>query len=341
VTAVEAHGDGEALDVKIALSGPVAYEWHRLPDQRWYLDLKGATLAIPAREEELQDTTAALTLRVKQFAKDPVPIVRLSLALVTPRKVDLTSTPEGVQISVGALDDEQALRVGAGRVTPGGAVVAAPVDNAPPPLLAGRPVPPVPGVRDPKLIVIDAGHGGSDPGAQHYGLSEKNLTLDIARRLRDVLVARGWNVKMTRETDTDVFGPNASAVDELQARCDVANDAGARLFLSIHINSYTDSSLDGTTTYYYKGTDTPLARSLHRRLIAALGTSDKGVRHANFYVNHHTTMPSALVETAFVSNPSDAKRLATPEFRQKVALALADGIDDYTGNPTTTSSAAQ
>jgi N-acetylmuramoyl-L-alanine amidase CwlD len=341
VTAVESHGNGETLDVRVSLSGPVAYEWHRLPDQRWYLDLKGATLTIPPRDEDLQDTTAALTLRVRQFTKDPVPVVRISLALVTPRKIDLTATPDGVEIYVGALDDEEALRVGAGRIAPGSAIVAAPLDNAPPPLPEGRPVGPVPGVRNPKLIVIDPGHGGSDPGAQHLGLSEKNLTLDIAKRLRDVLVARGWSVKMTRESDVDVFGPNASAVDELQARCDVANDAGARLFLSIHANSYTDSSLNGTTSYYYKGTDTPLARALQRRLIAALGTADDGVRHANFYVNRHTTMPAVLVETAFVSNPGDAKLLATPEFRQKVALALADGIDDYTGNPTTTSSAMQ
>jgi N-acetylmuramoyl-L-alanine amidase CwlD len=340
VTAVEEHGHGETLDVHVALSAPVAYEWHRLPDQRWYLDLKGATLTIPARADDLQDTTAALTLRVKQFAKDPIPVVRISLALVTPRKIDLTATPDGIQISVGAFDDEEAARVGAGRITPGASIAATPVENAPPPL-AGPFAGPVPGARNSKLIVIDPGHGGSDPGAQHYGLSEKNLTLDIAKRLRDVLTARGWSVKLTRETDTDVFGPNASAVDELQARCDVANNAGALLFLSIHINSFTDGSLDGTTTYYYKGTDAPLARSLQRRLIAALGTSDKGVRHANFYVNRHATMPSALVETAFVSNRGDAKLLATPEFRQKVASALADGIDDYTGNPTTTSSAAQ
>lgn len=342
VTAVDEHGNGDTLNVHVALSGPVTYEWHRLPDQRWYLDLKGATLTIPPRDDDLQDTTAALTLRVKQFTKDPVPVVRISLALVTPRKIDLSPSPDGVDISVGAFDDEDALRVGAGRITPGASIAAATIEGTPPPLLpGGHGVPPVPGVRNPKLIVIDPGHGGSDPGAQHFGLSEKNLTLDIAQRLRDLLVARGWSVKMTRESDADVFGPNASAVDELQARCDVANNAGARLFLSVHVNSYTDGSLNGTTSYYYKGTDAPLARALQRRLIAALGTTDDGVRHANFYVNRHTTMPATLVETAFVSNRADAARLATPEFRQKVALALADGIDDYTGNPTTTSSASQ
>jgi N-acetylmuramoyl-L-alanine amidase len=76
-------------------------------------------------------------------------------------------------------------------------------------------------------------------------------------------------------------------------------------------------------------------------MIGVLGTSDQGVRHANFYVNHHTTMPAALVETAFISNRGDSALLATPEFRQKIAISLADGIDDYSANPTTTSSAAQ
>ncbi len=342
VTAVEAHGAGDSLDVRVSLSAPVAYEWHRLPDQRWYLDLKGATLAMPARDEDLQDTTAATSMRIRQFAKDPLPVVRISLSLSSPRKIELSSTSEGVRISVDSLDDEDPQRVGAGRVTPGGTLAVTPPDApAPPPFPGGAIGGPGYNAPNPKLIVIDPGHGGSDPGAQHFGLSEKTLTLDIAKRLRDLLVARGWTVKMTRETDEDVFGPNASAVDELQARCDVANNAGARLFLSIHINSFTDSSLNGTTTYYYKGTDTPLARSLQRRLIASLGTTDDGVRHANFYVNRHATMPAALVETAFVSNRADAARLATPEFRQKVAVALADGIDDYAGNPVTTSSAAQ
>jgi N-acetylmuramoyl-L-alanine amidase len=338
VTGVEAHGGGETLEVRVSLSGPVAYEWHRLPDQRWYLDLKGATLAIPPVDANLDDTSAATAMRVRQFTKDPIPIVRVSVALSGPRKVELSSTPEGVQIAVGEQSDENAVRVGAGRILPGSSVVA---DSVAPPPLPVRVAGPTYNAQNPKLIVLDPGHGGSDPGAQRFGMSEKTLTLDIAMRLRDLLVARGWTVKMTRESDVDVFGANASAADELQARCDVANNAGARLFLSIHINSYTDQSLRGTTTYYYKSIDEPLASALQQRMISSLGTADKGVRHNNFYVVRHTTMPAALVETAFISNRGDADQLATPEFRQKVALALADGINDYTRSPMTTSSAAQ
>jgi N-acetylmuramoyl-L-alanine amidase len=181
--------------------------------------------------------------------------------------------------------------------------------------------------------VIDPGHGGSDTGAQQNGLVEKDLTLDISQRLRTLLVARGWSVKLTRESDVDVYAANDSAHDELQARCDVANNAGARMFISIHINSFTTSDLKGTTTYYYKGVDLPLAQAVHRRLIAALGTTDDGVRKDNFYVIHHTTMPAILIETAFMSNPDDAVLLRSSFFRQKVALSVADGVGDYAGAP--------
>ncbi len=82
---------------------------------------------------------------------------------------------------------------------------------------------------NPRLIVLDPGHGGSDAGSAHYGVVEKDVTLDVARRLKAVLVSRGWSVRMTRDGDNDVYAPNDSAHDELQARCDVANGAGARL----------------------------------------------------------------------------------------------------------------
>jgi len=149
--------------------------------------------------------------------------------------------------------------------------------------------------------------------------------------LRALLVARGWQVKMTRDSDVDVFGPNASAHDELQARCDVANNAGARLFVSVHVNSFPTPELNGTASYYYKDVDRGLADAIHKRL-ATIGTADKGVRKEELYVIHHTTMPATLIETAFLSNLSDAALLRSPDFLKKVALAIADGIGDYAAN---------
>ncbi|MEO6913231.1 MAG: N-acetylmuramoyl-L-alanine amidase, partial [Candidatus Baltobacteraceae bacterium] len=185
---------------------------------------------------------------------------------------------------------------------------------------------------NPKLIVIDPGHGGSDPGTVRNGISEKNLSLDMSKRLRDDLISRGWQVQMTRTTDVDVFQPNDSPHDELQARCDIANTAGARLFVSVHVNGFMNSGPRGTTTYYSKPIDMPLARDLDRRMAGALGTKDDGIIKSHLYVTLHTSMPAVLIETAFISNPDDYARLTSPDWRQKVADAIADGIGDYTGS---------
>jgi N-acetylmuramoyl-L-alanine amidase len=182
---------------------------------------------------------------------------------------------------------------------------------------------------NPRLIVIDPGHGGSDRGTIHGGVAEADLTLDMAKRLRDLLVARGWEVKMTRDTDVDVYAANDSAHDELQARVDVANSAGARLFVSIHANAFIKSGPYGTTTYISKPDDVAFARIVERDL-AADGTKDDGVVKSHLYVTYHTRMPAVLVETAFLSNPSDYALLTSAAWRQKVAQEIADGIGEYT-----------
>jgi N-acetylmuramoyl-L-alanine amidase len=326
VTSLDLAAADAGLNVRVGLSGPVRYEWHRLGDNRWYVDLKNATLGIPARDEQ-PPGSAATGLRVKQLAGDPNPTVRIALTLASPRQVNVVASDSGFTISIGAIDDLEGPRVGAGRVAGGALIASVPLASpgdlwsSPAPLHSGVPT-------NPKLIVIDPGHGGSDTGAAHNGLTEKALNLDISMRLRLILVARGWQVKMTRDTDNDVFGPNDSAHDELQARCDIANNAGARMFVSIHINSYTSSALNGTTTYFYKDADRALADAVHRRL-TAIGTADKGVRKEAFYVINHTTMPAALVETAFLSNEGDANLLKSPAFLQRVAVAIADGLGDY------------
>jgi N-acetylmuramoyl-L-alanine amidase len=191
--------------------------------------------------------------------------------------------------------------------------------------------------------VIDPGHGGADSGTAHNGLAEKQLTLDIARRLRALLVQAGWNVRLTRETDIDpvspallaAFGgdgrPNSSDRAYLQTRCDVANAANARMFISIHIN-YSDSpSAHGSTFYYTKPQDVPLGQALERGMIPLAGTQDNGVVKNNFYVTKHTNMPAVLIETAFISNPGDVRLLADPNFLQNAAAGIAAGVKAYAG----------
>jgi N-acetylmuramoyl-L-alanine amidase len=296
---------------------------------------------------------AVQSLRIKGFVgpTDHIPTVRIAFSLATPRIVNIVGTPTGLTIHVDRLDDLDPQRVGAGSLADGNTVAAiAPVpaasatatgtpdDAAPPDDAAAAPPESPPGWKfgpaapvgvNPRLIVIDPGHGGSDRGAMHNGLVEATLNLDIANRLRALLVARGWLVKMTRVTDVDVYQPNDSAHDELQARCDVANDAGARLFISVHTNSFTTGTLNGTTTYYYKADSYGLADAVHARLAANLPTQDDGIRKENFYVIHHTNAPAILVETAFLSNASDARYLKSDSFLQNIAASIASGVGDY------------
>jgi N-acetylmuramoyl-L-alanine amidase len=188
-----------------------------------------------------------------------------------------------------------------------------------------------PGLQD-KVIVLDPGHGGSDSGAIGAGkTTEKNLALTISQEVRKLLEKSGAKVVMTRTEDRDVYQPNATAAQELQARADIANKAGANLFVSVHINSFTSPDANGTAIYYYPKTtgDIRLARFVHDGMIQQMGLFDRGNIPARFYVLKHTDMPAVLAEVAFVSNPAEEKLLNDPNFRKKAALGIYNGIAKY------------
>jgi N-acetylmuramoyl-L-alanine amidase len=199
-----------------------------------------------------------------------------------------------------------------------------------------RPIPPVqfnftPGLKG-KVIAIDPGHGGSDPGA--IGLArtqEKDITLAISLKVKDLLEQAGATVLMTRVTDKDVYGPGASDVDELKARTTVANAGKADIFLSIHINSFVNRTVGGTATYYYQKTsyDGLLAQCLQKNVAANDGLENRGKLPANFYVIKHTAMPASLLEVAFISNPDEENLLNDPQFEQKVAAGVVQGMDEF------------
>ena len=341
VTSVNVASKSDGAVVNVAVTGNATFEWHRLrePDNRFWIDIKGAQLEGPAREEAQTDPLTSLRVR-----QNDAQTVRIALSLANAYALSVSPSSNGVSIVIGrqvAADD--APRGGDGSI---GAVVAV---NEPQTFVT--PVPadmygqgsPAPGdwkygprstyvPTNPKLIVIDPGHGGSDPGAQRNGVREADLALDMARRLKDVLVARGWQVQMTRDTDVDVYAPNDSARDELQARVNVANNAGARMFISVHVNSFINSGPTGTTTYYSKPGDVALARSIDRNLAGALGTKDDGIVKSHMYVTFHTAMPAVLIETAFLSNPDDYARLTSADWRARVAQSIADGVDQYAQN---------
>lgn len=183
-----------------------------------------------------------------------------------------------------------------------------------------------------KKITLDAGHGGSDPGAiGANGTREKDVTLKITKKVEELLKKKGAKVSMTRTSDKDVYGPNASDSQELQARVDVAEKNDADAFVSIHINSSTNKNVGGFSAYYYPKTsnDARLAKSVQDRLVKNFGLDDLGIRQANFYVNKRCSMPSTLLELAFISNPKEEKLMGSNWYINKLAKSIADGIEDY------------
>ncbi len=217
---------------------------------------------------------------------------------------------------------------------------------------------PAPGVTG--TVVVDAGHGGKDPGTQHSGLREKDLNLDIARRLRTELKARGLIAVMTR--DRDEFIP-------LSQRPEVANRIPADLFVSVHINASRNRRVAGFEVYYPRESvingaaaglppgvepaevaqpsssirqilwdlfmrhsrhdSTRMASHICHSMRARLGTRCRGIKGARFVVLREARMPAVLVEVGYVTNRSDAERLASPSYRQAVAEAIADGVAAY------------
>jgi N-acetylmuramoyl-L-alanine amidase len=213
-------------------------------------------------------------------------------------------------------------------------------------------------------VVIDAGHGGKDPGAiGPSGIMEKDVVLDIARRLRDLMrQERQWRVTLTR--DTDVFIP-------LEERTALANAKGADLFVSIHANSAERPEAHGIETYFLdlasdeqsmrvaarenattvskvsdlqrilqdlqmtskRNESSLLAGSVQQALVqvpkGGKNGRDLGVKHAPFVVLMGAGMPSILVETGFISNPGEERKLADPKYRGQAARAIFEGIKEY------------
>lgn len=213
-----------------------------------------------------------------------------------------------------------------------------------------------------KTIVIDPGHGGKDPGALGRGaLKEKYIVLSISEKLREVLTRKGYTVLMTRDTNRYI---------PLKERTAFATQHKADLFLSIHANGSENSKAEGIETYYLSVTNTDkaaadiaarenadsgysiqeleallkgiiqesksedskrLARHIQQALVQATGAVDRGVKHARFVVLIGTNVPAILIETGFVSNPAEGRKLTTSAYQHKIATAIAQGIETFLG----------
>ena len=187
------------------------------------------------------------------------------------------------------------------------------------------------GIKD-KIITLDPGHGGSDPGAiGASGLKEKQITLEISMRVKELLEKEGAKVYMTRTTDKDVYAANASDRAELQARVNVAEKHNSDLFLSLHINSSVNKSVGGFSSYYYPKTDNDLkiAKAIQDKFAKNFGVDNLGVRQANFYVVKRCSMPATLLEMCFISNPKEEKLMKSKWFQKKTALLIVEGVKNY------------
>ena len=355
--------------VVIDVDGEVQYRFGPLhnPD-RLYVDLIGAQLAPKLQGHSLDVSDRQLTgIRGGQNQPDVVRIV-LDLKMLRDYHVFTMSDPYRLVIDLEG--------------TGNGATVPAPPPSPASALSAPRPtaveggrtrvhanLPTTPrglsSTREHRWhVVIDAGHGGKDSGAiGPSGLMEKDVVLDMARRLRDLMQQdQQWRVTLTR--DTDVFIP-------LEERTAIANAKAADLFVSIHANAAERPDAHGIETYFLdlasdeqslrvaarenattlskvsalqlilrdlqmtskRNESSLLAGSVQQALVQPLGGSkagrDLGVKHAPFVVLIGAEMPSILVETGFISNPAEERRLADPKYRAQAARAIFEGISEY------------
>jgi N-acetylmuramoyl-L-alanine amidase len=170
----------------------------------------------------------------------------------------------------------------------------------------------------PITVVIDAGHGGHDRGGiPGQRVAEKDMNLDVAQRLRNVLAASGYRVVMTR--DSDVFVP-------LPTRVAIANSNRNAIFVCIHFNSTQRMGAAGIETYFYNRDSLPLASAIHYYVAGGAPSANRGVRRRGYYVLRRTNIPAVLVECGFLTNPTEAAYAQTASYREKLAEEIAAGV---------------
>lgn len=187
-----------------------------------------------------------------------------------------------------------------------------------------KPAPaPPPALRDLKglKIVVDAGHGGKDPGKPKgpNSADEKVINLDLANKLSAELRARGASVTMTRTKDVFI---------ELEARAAIAEKSRADLFVSVHADAHDNPTIAGATVYVARnaGTASRKIASAIERSLKQSGTHVRGVRSANFVVLVKHSRPAVLIESGYLTNAADRKNLNDPAYRTRLAKTLAEGI---------------
>ncbi|HRQ90149.1 MAG TPA: N-acetylmuramoyl-L-alanine amidase [Bacteroidia bacterium] len=175
-------------------------------------------------------------------------------------------------------------------------------------------------------VVIDPGHGGKDPGSVAFDLVEKDLTLDVAKRMEKLLIGKGISVELTRREDVFV---------ELADRAAFTEDSPKTIFVSIHFNAHTDRSISGTETLYWPGSESgqKLASYVQSELGRRLVTRNRGLRPERLKVLELSPVTGILVECGFISNRWESQRCGSEWFRQIVAEEIVQGLLRYRESP--------
>jgi len=183
------------------------------------------------------------------------------------------------------------------------------------------------------IIVIDPGHNstGADTGSQGNGLREQDINLAICRELRPLLQFNGFTVVMTRDGDlVNGLSDGYSLLQSLQTRVDIAENAGADLFVSVHVNAGGGTGQE-VLIYGAGGRAEQVANAVYTQINAISGWANRGVKVQNVMVLRETTMPAILTENGFIDSDSDSAKLKDPAFIHRLAVAHAKGVCDYFG----------
>lgn len=188
-------------------------------------------------------------------------------------------------------------------------------------------------IKEMPVVVIDAGHGGTDPGKVGVdGSLEKDINLAVAKRLKTYLEQDDIRVIMTRETDTGLYSDTDSRkkMADMKKRCEIIEESGADLVVSIHQNSYHEESVSGGQVFYYRDSakGKALAEILQKRFSYVLGEQNRRLPKANgnYYLLLHVKCPIVIVECGFLSNRKEAGLLNSGEYQDKLAYTIHMGV---------------
>jgi len=187
-----------------------------------------------------------------------------------------------------------------------------------------------------QVIIIDAGHGGIDPGANRPGILEKDINLAVSLKLKEVLNHYGAKVVLSRETDVDLSGEcdnqkiKGRYHRDLAARIEMVEESDADLFISIHANAVPSSQRHGAESFYYsESKEGKLLANFIQTELKKVTERAPEAHAANYFVLRKNQIPATLVELGYITNSEERTLLQSPEYQQKLAEAIAMGIVNY------------